>query len=114
MGGGRRGAGITRKEGNVPAKARHYTEAKEHFFNGVAPGDKAAGTRFYKLNYTLMKIPGHSCKSRGISGSWDACQIPVKVTTLFPYGVPATSVNVVNCFSSKSLCSIPGMYSSLG
>lgn len=32
LGGGRRGAGITRKEGNVPAKASHYTEAKQHFF----------------------------------------------------------------------------------
>lgn len=80
----------------------------------VAPGDKAAGTCFYKLNYTLMKIPGHSCNSRGISGSWDAGQIPVKVTTLLPYGLPATSANVVNCFNSKSLCSIPGMYNSLG
>lgn len=80
----------------------------------VVPGGKAAGTCFYKLNYALVKIPGHSCKSRGISGSWDAGQTPVKVTTLFPYGVPATSVNVVNCFSSKSLRSIPGMYGSLG
>ena len=28
-----RGAEITRKEGNVPAKASHYTLAKQHFFN---------------------------------------------------------------------------------
>lgn len=80
----------------------------------IAPGDKAAGTCFCKLNYTLMKIPGHSCKSRAFSGSWDAGQIPVKVTTLFPYSLPATSVNVVNCSSSQWLRSIPGMHSSLG
>lgn len=48
----------------------------------IAPGAEAAGTCFYKLNHTLKKIPGHCCKSRGISGSWDAGQIPEKVTTL--------------------------------
>lgn len=73
----------------MPANASGYTLAYQHFFTPVAPGPKAAGTCFYKLNHTLMKIPGHACKSRGISGSWDAGQIPVKVTTFhFPVASP--------------------------
>lgn len=66
-----------------------------HWLNSISliaivPGAKAAGTCFYKLNHTLMKIPGHSSKSRGISGSWDIGQIPVKVTTFhFPMVSPS-------------------------
>lgn len=55
----------------------------------IAPGAKAACTCFFKLNHALMKIPGHSCKSRGISGGWDAGQIPVKVT---PFYFPTVSL----------------------
>lgn len=77
------GAEKTRTEGNVLLKP-----AVTHWLNcisliAIAPGAKAARTCFFKLNHTLMKIPGHSCKSRGISGSWDAGQIPVKVTPFY-------------------------------
>lgn len=83
------GAEKTRTEGNVLLKP-----VVTHWLNcisliAIAPGAKAACTCFIKLNHTLMKIPGRSCKSRGISGSWDAGQIPVKVT---PFYFPTVSL----------------------